>query len=229
MILIIAGMQRSASTFSFNVAREILNARGGVSCLATNSLKELLEIPSETEHFVIKTHAPDLGTNKLLEEGKLLCICTIRKPEDAIYSWMTAFNSPLEETIKLYVEWLRWHHGVSNRLLNISYSEIDTKPLFVILKIGQYLVRDFGLGEAAKIWWKYRKSLVYKTVQQLEPVEGKTVDIGFSYYDKNTFFHRRHVSTLKSVTAESALSQKDLDKIRYTLRDFVDEDGDYEW
>jgi len=167
--------------------------------------------------------------NQLLGKAGLPCICTIRKPKDAIVSWMTAFKFSIEQAVETFIRWLTWHRSMSSRVLNIRYEDIDAKPLLVIWKIGRYLVRDFGLGEAVKIWWKYRKTTVHKVTQELERSEGNTIDIGFSYYDKNTFFHRHHVTSLKSVSAESCLSRRDLDKIRYALRDFVDEKGNYEW
>ena len=229
MILVVAGMQRSGSTFSYNVAREILQPRGGVTTLATNSFEDVIALSSTTEHFIIKTHEPDMLTSQLLEKNALPCICTIRKPEDAILSWMTVFGFSLENTLEIFTNWLKWHQGLSNHLLNIKYENIDTKPILVIWKIGQYLVRDFGLCEAVKIWRKYRKASVYRETQHLEQKNGNTIDIGFSYYDQHTFFHRRHISSLSNVVAEHTLSKKDLEKIRYTLREFINDKGCYEW
>jgi hypothetical protein len=52
------------------------------------------------------------------------------------------------------------------------------------------------------------------------PLGADTVDIGFSYYDKETFFHRRHIS---ANTAE--LTEADQLKIRQALADYVNEAG----
>ncbi len=52
------------------------------------------------------------------------------------------------------------------------------------------------------------------------PLGADTVDIGFSYYDKETFFHRRHIS---ANTAE--LTVADQLKIRQALVEYVDETG----
>ncbi len=42
-------------------------------------------------------------------------------------------------------------------------------------------------------------------------------DIGFSWYDETTFFHRRHVASLDSRPAEQRLSGEQLMRIRLAL------------
>jgi len=69
MILIIAGMQRSGSTFSFNVAREIFGTRGGASALAIDSLEDVLALPNSTEHFIIKNSCARFTYESTIGEG----------------------------------------------------------------------------------------------------------------------------------------------------------------
>lgn len=229
MIAIIAGMQRSGSTFSFNVVRELLKARGGVSVFSTNAFDEALDASMNSNNLIIKTHAPDHFTNLLLKKNALPCICTIRKPEDAIASWIRTFEFSLEESVETYKTWLAWHRQMSNHVLNIDYHEIERTPLLAVLKIGRYLIRDMKISEVIQIWGQFRKSAVYKKTQKLQRDTLEIADIGFSYYDKTTFFHRRHVSSLETMSAHEFLTQQQIAFVRQELKEYVDVAGNYHW
>lgn len=228
MIVIVAGMQRSGSTFSFNVVRELLSARGGVSVFSTNSLEEALQSERRI-NLILKTHAPDRLTNLLLERNAFPCICTIRKPEDAIASWVKVFGFSLEESLIQYKTWLAWHRNISKHVLNISYDEIEKRPLLTIIRIGHYLTDNMRFHEAVKIWWRFRKSTVFKRTNKLYRENDDVIDIGFSYYDKNTFFHRRHVSSLGATLAYQFFTQNQIAFIRQELNEYVDTEGNYFW
>lgn len=229
MIVIIAGMQRSGSTFSYNVARELLEKRGGVSAFPTNSLEDALSAPVNTMHTIIKTHAPDDLINSLLKKDGLPCLCTVRKPEDAIASWIHVFGFTLQESVATYRHWLIWHQSMSKHMLNLRYEEIDRFPFLAIQKITRYLVRDWGIAENMGIWWRNRKSAVYVKTEQIQKEDEVMVDIGFSYYDSRTFFHRKHVSSLISRPATELLSKDQVCFIRDGLREFLDKNGNYDW
>jgi hypothetical protein len=50
-------------------------------------------------------------------------------------------------------------------------------------------------------------------------------DIGFSYYDVKTFYHRRHVSSIRPRLARAILSDARITAIRRRLLEFVDPHG----
>lgn len=229
MIVVIAGMQRSGSTFSFNVARELLQSRGSVAIVSTNSLEEAFSVGRNAEHLIIKTHAPDEKVNSLIATGEFKCVCTIRKPEDAIASWMSVFSFQLEESVAIITKWLAWHRSMHRHVLNISYEDIDRQPLLAILQIGNALVPDLSLIEVLHIWWRYRKKRIKKEMDHLAIDNGAITNIGFSFYDSRTFFHRRHISSLKSISAEQQLSAAELRFIRDQIRAYIDSQGNYKW
>lgn len=227
MIVVVAGMQRSGSTFSYNVARELLDARGGVSTFATNSLMEALSPPTTARHVIIKTHAPDDLINSLLKKDGVPCLCTVRKPEDAIASWMHVFGFTFQESVSTYRQWLMWHQSMFRHMLNLRYEEIDKYPVLAIRKISRYLVHDWGLAETARIWRCNRKDTIHAQTKQLACED--SIDIGFSHYDRRTFYHRRHISSLNSRAATECLPKEQIQFIRDELRDFVDKSGAYHW
>lgn len=230
MIVIISGMQRSGSTFSFNVARELLlENEGGVTAFASNSLLDVIENDSGENNLIIKSHDPDESINAVLRKKGFPCICTIRKPEDAILSWMQTFGFSIESSVETYHRWLTWHRAMSSNMLNIRYEEVDKYPILTIRKISQYLINTWSPSVILKIWWRYRKSFVHSVTSTMEKNRAGMTDIGFSYFDDDTFFHRRHISSLKSRSAVNFLSGDEIKFIRNYLDVFLDKNGDYHW
>ena len=137
MIVAIAGMYRSGSTFSFNIAREILGNTGDVIAVSDNSLPP--GFAGNAGHLVMKTHAPDSQLTALIAGQAISCICTYRKPEDAVASWVRTFGGTPEAGVAIVESWLAWHVQVSDRVLNISYEQIESDPLGVIGRIQRYL------------------------------------------------------------------------------------------
>lgn len=232
MIAIIAGMQRSGSTYCFNVARELLAVRGGVCTFATDNFDETLQLDGRAKHVLVKTHHPDQRLSSLIRNGTALAICTVRKPEDAVASWMETFGFGLEDSIQEIRKWLQWHRQISDSTFNISFEDVELRPLRVVFKIGMRMKVWASPLEMYRIRKKYDKRLVYEQSKALPPSsEGSNVkDIGFSYYDRSTFFHRRHVSTpQRSSLAVELLSTSQVEFIRRELSEFVCADGFYRW
>jgi hypothetical protein len=229
MIIVIAGMQRSGSTFSFNVAREVLEARGSVTVVSTNSLEEAIDAGRNTDHLIIKTHAPDEQINDLIVRKECKCICTYRKPEDAVVSWMNVFSFSLEESVAIITEWLEWHTKMRQHLFNETYENIDNRPLFAVYTIGKELVRDLSFIETCSIWWKYRKQKVKKMTEKFSEADETAKNIGFSYYNTTNFFHRRHISSIKNISADRHLTPEQLRYVRDSLCMFTDINGNYRW
>lgn len=227
MIVIVAGMQRSGSTFTYNVVRSFLEARGGVSTFATDTLDDLCNERASVRHAVVKSHSPDEIINGLLRKRGLPCICTIRKPEDAIASWMSIFGFSLEESVAMYKQWLRWHREMHPYMLNIKYEDIDESPYSVVRCISKYLFGRSNFTESAKICRSNNKNKIYSDTNEMK-ADGK-VDIGFSFYDRDTFYHRGHVSSLKSRKASEVISGGDVKIIREQLAAYLDSDGVYVW
>jgi hypothetical protein len=107
MIVFIAGMPRSVSTFSFNIAREALSARGRLHQENSRNVLAELAQAGDVDHVLIKAHQLDGLSILLGRYGAMRVICTVRKPEDAVASWMQMFNASEEEAIAGMRAWLR--------------------------------------------------------------------------------------------------------------------------
>ncbi len=128
MFVAICGMQRSGSTFSFNIARELLKLRGGVSFSADASTASLLEVAQE-KNLILKNHDLDTTGITLLKVGAMKGICTIRDPFEAIESWMDVFGFSLEESIIDFGKWLNSFHSIQHNVLIVPFGQFKTDPL----------------------------------------------------------------------------------------------------
>jgi hypothetical protein len=224
MIVIIAGMPRSGSTFSFNVVRELLLARGTAAWLSDNTLPPPEEM-SRTDHFILKSHNPDPHVLGLIETGEAKAICTFRKPEDAVASWATAFGFSVAESVGMVRSWLEWHAPRRRCTHNIDYEQIEGDPMLAIESIAGYLLGKVDAEEAHRLLGVYNKNSVFDRVTEME--RSGTVDIGFSYYDPKSFFHRRHVRSLETATASETMSAEELLQVRQAFESFTDPSGLY--
>jgi hypothetical protein len=220
MIVIVGGMIRSGSTFSFNIVRELLMLSGPVESDSANSIDGAVLARQSDRHFVLKTHAPDGNVFDHIRSGRLPCICTIRKPEEAVLSWVRTFGFPLEDGIESVRNWLSWHKSVADRVLTIDHDVIDQQPRYAITRIVEFLQckSDGALIDALEA--RYEKGALKRKYDALPMSEG-TVDLGFSYYDRETFFHRRHISAPAPALFDPGLSSSEIEAIRHRLCDHL--------
>lgn len=219
MIVFIAGMQRSGSTFTFNIARDLLRARGRVhqEAPAEADMIQALDRSGGADHVLIKAHAVTPETAALARHGALRTVCTVRRIEDAAASWIETFGWSEAETVEHLRAWLALYAQLRNVALLVPYGEVDRRPWLAAWRIARFLDPRAGLGEALRIARRHAKAQVKRRVDALEKTSEGVEDIGFSYYDRGTFFHRRHVSSLRSRAGEERVPPGQLARIRQTL------------
>jgi hypothetical protein len=219
-------MPRSGSTFTFNMARETLLRRGSVAAIAGDSLAEALNHLAGEDHLLIKSHGTDEPLRRLIQGGGAVCVCSYRKPEEAVASWMRTFDFGFEHALQLIEAWIQWHAGIAHLALNIDYREIERRPLWTILRIQHHLTRSYNLPEALRLRRLYSREEVARRVTAMKP-GSETIDGGFSYYDKVTFFHRRHISPPDERAASDTLAPGQIHEVRTRLAAHLDANGNY--
>ena len=129
VIVLIAGMPRSGSTFSFNVAREILSARGSVYQEASEDVVGVVGRSDGADHVLVKNHNLDEPSLALARAGAMRIIMTVRRVEDAMASWFDTFDA-VPEPIALSVmhHWIRLFQHLRTKALIIPYEQIDRRP-----------------------------------------------------------------------------------------------------
>lgn len=225
MIVFIAGMPRSGSTFTFNIARELLERRGTVYHEPHFSILSVLERSRDANHIIVKAHSADGTTLRLLSVGAAEIICTFRKAEDAIASRMETFGLTLDRSMADMSEWVSMFRKLPASTLFIDFDEIEKHPIRTTIKIARRICRGAALTEAITIARKYSKTNVKRFADQLKKEPGKTTEIGESFYDIKTYFHRRHVSGIVPRSCRERVGEESVQIIREAYRNQLDERG----
>lgn len=225
MIVLVAGMPRSGSTFSYNIVRELLSRRGTVRTEHDFDFVSLVKHESQADHLVLKAHEADGLVCRLVGLGAIKAICTVRKPEDAIASWMQTFGFDLDQSLDVMCKWLAMYAQIRRHALVIDYDQIDRHPVLAALRIRAFVDPGAGMLVSAAIARRYAKRAVAERTSAMRPDEKGVRDISFSYYDEKTFLHRRHVSGLISRPACEKIGNAAVSAIRARLAAWVDARG----
>ena len=94
------GLHASASTWAFNVIRELMIASFGKSQVVALYTEELGQLSSELSHHgrhvIVKSHSGTADLNAWLNAVRSQIILSIRDPRDASISMSQRFKAPLE-------------------------------------------------------------------------------------------------------------------------------------
>jgi hypothetical protein len=145
MQIICDGMQRSGSTWSFNVVKGLL-----LRCLPGETIYDAYEedvatfiasVPSTARHTVLKTHLLDAVGKAMVRSGQAKAIYTWRSLPDVIASFLNMFggdfeNAFLATTASLVV--YRFHRQSRTGLI-IAYEELTQAPVETITRMVEYL------------------------------------------------------------------------------------------
>jgi hypothetical protein len=71
----------------------------------------------------------------------------------------------------------------------------------------------------------YTKTKVKELSEEVHARKGDIHDLGFSFYDKKTFFHRGHVSSIETVAAADRIGSEQVLAIRHVLSEWCDDHG----
>jgi hypothetical protein len=221
MIAFIAGMPRSGSTFAFNVARDVLRARGNLWQVNSPNVLAELARAENADHVLLKDHTMDDSGLCLARCGAMRLICTVRRPEDSVASWMELLGVSEEQSIDVMRRWLSLYRQIKPFALTVNYGLIDEHPFRAAWRISRFLYPSAGVVEILQSAKRHAKAKVKKSTDTL-PREGDQIeDLGPTWYDTNTFFHRRHVSSLRSRPAEERMPAEQVARIRAALADDI--------
>ncbi|GAB0116842.1 hypothetical protein [Acidisoma sp. 7E03] len=99
-----AGLHGSASTWIFNIVRELMARALGSAPLLTFYADELSLFPPEAtaggRHFLFKSHHGSAGLDAWIAERQVPVLLTLRDPRDAATSMALRFRAPLSQTIQ---------------------------------------------------------------------------------------------------------------------------------
>lgn len=194
MLVFISGMPRSGSTYSFNVAKQLLQRRGTVTSKASPDVAACLGTTA-AQHLIMKGHSiSDLGI-ELISSGAMKSVCTVRAVDDAVASWMQTFNADYDSTIEVFREWRRVFGMIHSHSLILEYEFLNSHPYLAAMKISKFLLGEANPLETYRIAQRFNRESVLKHVGTLRADSEQAVDVKFSYFHRDTFYHRNHIRT----------------------------------
>ncbi len=110
------GLHASASTWVFNVVRELMIAGLGEAAVVAAYADTVAEVPDEAtrggRHMVIKSHHGSAELDAWLAAERVQVVFSVRDPRDAAISMSQRFKTPLDHTV-------RWLVDDCNRLIRL--------------------------------------------------------------------------------------------------------------
>jgi hypothetical protein len=181
MIAFIAGMPRSASTFSFNVAREVLQVRGKLHQESCADVLGAVRRAGNARYVLVKAHRLDEPSMQLAKVGAFKIIMTLRQVDDAVASWLDTFDTLTEPTaIAAMREWLRMFNELHHGALIVPYEEIDRDPRLAAQRIARCILPNVGAMEIFRIAGRWKKPRVKRLTDSIVPGAG-IENVGWSY------------------------------------------------
>lgn len=134
---------------------------------------------------------------------------------------MDVFGYNFDTALYSVEQSIDWIISVKDRALIVRYPEIDCN--FIRTSFTAQRILNFAYGKSS--WldsllaaYRYRKAALKKQTDSMSRKEGEVVDLGFSYYDKNTLLHRKHIGNPQRLKSMSFTAEQE-EKIRRHLGD----------
>jgi len=198
------GMHASASTWVFNVVRELLIAAVGDAQVLTFYADELRQMPDEAaragRHLVIKSHHGSAELDTWLAAAQPPVFLSMRDPRDACISMSQRFQAPLNHSV-------RWIANDCNRLLRLApqghpmlrYED----RFFDNLATAEHIARALGLRVAPAmieaIFARYRTEAVRSFAQRLSDLPPERLTpVGPAMMDRVTQILGPHIGDTRS-------------------------------
>jgi hypothetical protein len=200
MLVICNGMPRSASTWAFNVAVELLRRSEPGAELHSgydeSVARFLASAPPTATHIVVKCHELDARGRALAQGAAARTIYTWRDPADAVVSCMRMFGydferslAAIESSLKLYLLYRRW-----GTALIMSYREVVEAPVEAVERIATYLGVESPSDVVSTVANETSLERMKEKVKQLESAdEAHLAQTGSVAYDPETLLHPGHV------------------------------------
>jgi hypothetical protein len=199
------GLHGSASTWVYNIVRELLIAARGADQVLAVYAEKLAEIPDESargcRQLVIKSHHGSAELDSWLAATQAQMVLSIRDPRDACVSMSQRFSAPIGATI-------RWLTADCDRMMRLA---VQDRPLLryedqffedqaAPQRLAAYLGLKVPASSFADISVRYRTEAVRSFAQRLTdlPPERLMMLASSHLMDRVTQIHAPHIGDARS-------------------------------
>jgi len=221
-IVLCNGMPRSASTWSFNVCRRLVQELFPQDSLYSGYHENLAEIlgslDGRYDHLVLKCHTLDEKGRELCASGKAFAVYTHRDPFDAIYSSMVMFKVSFDEALASLPTSLRLleFHRRNPTSYVVPYDRIRNAPLEAISAIARHLRLVVPDELVQRIARETSPDAIAAIADQVSEERG-AVRTPRSAYDPETLVHRNHIRNGSSGYGRELLSEEQQERVMKVL------------
>jgi hypothetical protein len=224
------GLHGSASTWVFNIVRELVAATVGEERMLTFYADELAQFPEEAsragKHLVLKSHHGSHDLDAWLQGRAAPVILSLRDPRDACLSMSQRFAAPLQHS----VQWIAQDCRRLLRLAERGYPQLHFEDRFFEERASvDRLCGWLGLSCAPSvkddIFGRYRTDAVRSFARRLEelPPERLTMVAGHRM-DRVTQVLAPHIGDARSGKWRDLPAQVQAELTRF-FRPFLDRFG----
>ncbi len=197
------GLHASASTWVFNVVRELMIARFGeisVSALYAETLSELPGEPARSDQpLVIKSHHGSPELDFWLAANNAQYFVSIRDPRDASISMAQRFKAPLGAAV-------RWLENDCRRMMNFAtaptllrYEDRFFERKSTVEQLANALGIEVEPGLTEAIFARYSTDSVRALARSLTSLPAERLNTtGRFAFDRVTQIHEPHIGDTRS-------------------------------
>jgi hypothetical protein len=198
------GLHGSASTWVFNVARELMIGAAGEDRMLARYGETMTDLPDEAQRagkfFLLKSHHGSPELDAWLAAASARVVLSVRDPRDACLSMAQRFNAELARAV-------HWLVQDCNRLARLKgpgqvllrYEDRFFDQPAAVAQLAAVIGIDPDPAACAAIFARYQTAAVREfaqTMNQLPP--GRVTQFGDSLMDPVTQIHRTHIGDARS-------------------------------
>ena len=203
-VIATVGLHGSASTWVFNVARELAIARWGETEVRSLFADEVARIPAAGESgdqvLVIKSHHGSAGLDEWLAAAGAIVLLSVRDPRDAAVSMAKRFKAPLDSAVR----WIANDCARMRRLVAAGHPVFRYEDRFfedrnAVARMGRLLGVEVEPATVDAVSDRYTTEKVRdftRTIETLPP--DRLVRSGTVVLDDRTQLHVTHIDDAKS-------------------------------
>src|ERR1041385_6678841 len=200
MVILCDGMGRSGSTWSFNVAVQLLRSydsnRKTFGFYNEKPAVLAAAVRPRSSNLVVKSHALDPISYELCCTGRIKAIYTWRNPYDVVVSCTRMFGSTVEHWVATLQRWLQlWSfHLRTGSACIVPYESIVKEPWAAIGRIAAYLGLSLEPDCLEKIGQEVSFEAVKRFSQHVNELKPpRLIQSGEYVFDRETLLHKDHI------------------------------------
>ena len=203
MLILCTGMLRSASTWSYNVCRLLLEAqdmefKGGFVGEGQEVDDFIEQYGLDHQHLLLKSHKPGPKSIQYITDGKAYSIYTYRDPRDSLCSGMQFSGVDFSS---LLIDGVRNLHALNfyqDKSLFVRFDHVKIHPIQEIERISRYLGFAFESSVYEKIAAATSLERSKKVILDLKSSQRDEVfQVGTHTIDRKTLLHSNHIGSAK--------------------------------